>query len=168
MPGRGKHGKPNPGFPPFPPPLEIANSAISTFPQLLRRAPLFQKPTKPEGRGKVEIPNGGIPTFPPPRGHLGSPSAPVATMVRCDCGAYGSLRHPRKERTLGPLEASAFMLISHWNRFWISCSSLDWKMLRRRDCGGYQGTWRLVNFRPASATAGLAPAPIMTPSLIMS
>jgi len=23
MPVRGKHGKPNPGFPPFPPPLEI-------------------------------------------------------------------------------------------------------------------------------------------------
>src|ERR671918_2333700 len=45
-------------------------------------------------------------------------------------GAYGSVRHPRKERTLGPPEASAFMLISHWNRFWISCSSLDWKMLR--------------------------------------
>jgi hypothetical protein len=26
MPVRGKHGKPNPGFPPFPPPLEIAQN----------------------------------------------------------------------------------------------------------------------------------------------
>lgn len=33
---RGKPGKPTPGFPPFPPPLEIA-AAIPTFPQLRRR-----------------------------------------------------------------------------------------------------------------------------------
>ena len=32
---RGKPGKPNPGFPPFPPPLEIA-AAIPTFPPLRR------------------------------------------------------------------------------------------------------------------------------------
>jgi len=33
MPVRGKPGKPTPGFPPFPPPLEIA-AAIPTFPQV--------------------------------------------------------------------------------------------------------------------------------------
>lgn len=37
MPGRGKRGKPNSGFPLFPPPLEIARRAISTFPQRRRR-----------------------------------------------------------------------------------------------------------------------------------
>jgi hypothetical protein len=36
MPHRGKRGKPNCGFPHFPPRLEIANSAISTFPQARR------------------------------------------------------------------------------------------------------------------------------------
>jgi hypothetical protein len=44
MPGRGKPGKPKAGFPPFPPPLEIA-AAIPTFPQL-RRLFLFNKEGK--------------------------------------------------------------------------------------------------------------------------
>lgn len=39
MAGRGKRGKPNGGFPRFPPPLEIAHRAISTFPQRRRRLP---------------------------------------------------------------------------------------------------------------------------------
>jgi hypothetical protein len=46
MPGRGKPGKPKAGFPPFPPPLEIA-AAIPTFPQL-RRLFLFNE----EGKSK--------------------------------------------------------------------------------------------------------------------
>jgi hypothetical protein len=44
MTGYGKRGKPKAGFPLFPQPLEIAKSAISTFPQPRRRP-----------RGKVEI-----------------------------------------------------------------------------------------------------------------
>src|SRR5687767_5222132 len=44
MTGRGKRGKPNPGFPLFPPPLEIANSAISTFPPPRRLFLLFPIP----------------------------------------------------------------------------------------------------------------------------
>jgi hypothetical protein len=44
MTGYGKRGKPKAGFPRFPQPLEIAKSAISTFPQP-RLLP----------RGKVEI-----------------------------------------------------------------------------------------------------------------
>ncbi len=50
MPGRGKRGKPNCGFPLFPPPLEIANSAISTFPQRRRRLPLSPNKTKKQNR----------------------------------------------------------------------------------------------------------------------
>lgn len=44
MPGRGKRGKPTPGFPLFPPPLEIA-----------ARFPHSHRPD--ESRGKVEIQN---------------------------------------------------------------------------------------------------------------
>jgi hypothetical protein len=36
MTGYGRRGKPKTGFPPRPQPLEIANNAIPTFPQLLR------------------------------------------------------------------------------------------------------------------------------------
>ena len=46
MTGYGKRGKPKAGFPRFPQPLEIAKSAIPTFPQPRRRP-----------RGKVEIQN---------------------------------------------------------------------------------------------------------------
>ncbi len=56
MPARGKPGKPNPGFPPFPPPLEIAG-AIPTFPQL-RRLFLYKKtkhPGEAENRLAKEI-----------------------------------------------------------------------------------------------------------------
>jgi hypothetical protein len=42
MPGRGKPGKPKAGFPPFPPPLEIA-AAIPTFPQLRQLSYLIRK-----------------------------------------------------------------------------------------------------------------------------
>jgi hypothetical protein len=45
---RGKPGKPNPGFPPFPPPLEIAE-AIPTFPPL-RRLFLYKGEAKPPHR----------------------------------------------------------------------------------------------------------------------
>ena len=45
MPGRGKRGKPNGGFPRFPQPLEIA-VAIPTFPQR-RRVRLFLSKPKP-------------------------------------------------------------------------------------------------------------------------
>ena len=48
MAGGGKRGKPNPGFPRFPPPLEIAD-AIPTFPQ--PRRVLFSQKTKPQKGG---------------------------------------------------------------------------------------------------------------------
>jgi hypothetical protein len=41
MPHRGKRGKPNCGFPLFPPRLEIAKSAIPTFPQARRPLVVF-------------------------------------------------------------------------------------------------------------------------------
>jgi hypothetical protein len=43
MPHRGKRGKPNCGFPLFPPRLEIANRAIPTFPQARRLVVFLSK-----------------------------------------------------------------------------------------------------------------------------
>jgi hypothetical protein len=59
MTGGGKRGKPNPGFPPFPPPLEIA-LAIPTFPQPQRRV-LSQKstPRKETRRRIASLPPSG-------------------------------------------------------------------------------------------------------------
>jgi hypothetical protein len=45
MPHRGKRGQPNCGFPLFPPRLEIAKSAIPTFPQARRLVGLHQQRT---------------------------------------------------------------------------------------------------------------------------
>jgi hypothetical protein len=45
MPHRGKRGKPNCGFPLFPPRLEIAKSAIPTFPQARRLVVFHQQRT---------------------------------------------------------------------------------------------------------------------------
>jgi hypothetical protein len=45
MPHRGKRGKPNCGFPLFPPRLEIANGAIPTFPQARRLVVFHQQRT---------------------------------------------------------------------------------------------------------------------------
>src|SRR3569833_3789292 len=54
---RGKHGKPRPGFPPYPPPLEIAqNQAIPTFPTASPTIPPIKQASltpagKPSTRG---------------------------------------------------------------------------------------------------------------------
>jgi hypothetical protein len=47
MPHRGKRGKPNCGFPLFPPRLEIAKGAIPTFPQARRRLVPFLEQRTP-------------------------------------------------------------------------------------------------------------------------
>jgi hypothetical protein len=47
MPVRGKHGKPNPGFPPFPPPLEIPqNQRDSHIPTASMIVPIYKVRTK--------------------------------------------------------------------------------------------------------------------------
>src|ERR1039458_2590033 len=47
MPVRGKHGKPNPGFPPFPPPLEIPQPRRdSHIPTALMIVPIYKVRTK--------------------------------------------------------------------------------------------------------------------------
>jgi len=64
MPRRGKRGKPKTGFPLFPPRLEIAKSAITTFPQAAIAMMITnesQNPgSRPRGRKPKPLPAGAF------------------------------------------------------------------------------------------------------------
>jgi len=115
MPGRGKSGKPNCGFPLFPPPLEIATSAIPTFPQRRLRLPLSSQQKQKQNRL-------------------------LALFARSQPSSYDpgkeASRRSMKRRIRGLVSAppaleskSDFRLISRWNQNPVSGSFLDWKML---------------------------------------
>ena len=115
MTGRGNRGKPNSGLPLFPPPLEIAKTAISTFPQRRLRfsflrtyEPTTNEPLAPFGCSRNK-----------------------KTQKGAICKLFESMLLSDQLQAHLALEATlSFRLTPHWNHFLLSGSLLDWKMLR--------------------------------------
>ena len=115
MTGRGNRGKPNSGLPLFPPPLEIAKTAISTFPQRRLRLSFLRtyEPTNERAACTLRV------------------LAQQKTQKGAICKLFESMLLSDQLQAHLALEATlSFRLTPHWNHFLLSGSLLDWKMLK--------------------------------------
>ena len=114
MTGRGNRGKPNSGLPLFPPPLEIAKIAISTFPQRRLRFSFLR-------------------TYEPTNERAACTHRVLAQQNNTKRSYLQAIRiHVAQPSTSGSSRIginTLFRLTPHWNHFLLSGSLLDWKML---------------------------------------
>ena len=132
MPHRGKRGKPNCGFPLFPPCLEIANDAIPTFPQARRRLVVSHQQRTPSIALRALA--GAETTCPTYIGRVITTLVPTATLLAgFGVTAIGRIWGDRRGRSViensSGYETPVFLLNS-----WSASSSICRSISRRHTC----------------------------------